>query len=487
MNRITLETYPNNEVRVTLSSLPSRTKLISPIDTDRGFLGMPEDFWDPSIKLDEFGEEIISPSELLEGISRPLSLDLNSKTSRSDNENALRSSNNEALRSSTGYGSLPPNPTAFGLNAKRLMIRSGAAMEQSVNAPSECLFLTGTLPGSEDMAFYAIAAWSGHIVNRLKSWISNHVPAKLDFYCWEYQRRGALHLHYCIHVPDGKAREFIQAGFHAWWVGILRDVGDRENVDLFRKNKDYSHSSDTSKVRAKAEICRKSPARYLAKYLSKSVKVLRGRARFFTPSRWWGTSRPLKNILTSLSTKTELIIGSYSNCTKKMQEIKETIECAEGQVYKYKHQYGMGETILCYPSDRSEFDSLVSELQSLSRWSAMNAKMQVNNVSSQLKTYKISLLRWSSFYASRFSESKPFWAQSFESFNSALTLMAPTKAEDPLAVIYQWSNLLFNMSELFKNTECLRELSDVILFDSTTETLELTIKHLCLNGNVWDL
>lgn len=487
MNRITLDTYPNNEVRVTFSGLPSPRRRENIYQCDRASLGLPEDRHDPAIRLDEFGDEIIPSSELASENFPPLSLVPNSKALRSSNGFALRSCNSEALRSSTGYGSLPPKPTVFGLNAKRVMVRSGAAMEKSVNDPSECLFLTGTLPGSEDMAFYALAAWSGHVVNRLKAWIAHHVRAKLDFYCWEYQKRGALHLHYCVHIPDAAKRSFIQSGFHAWWVGILHDVGDRENVDLFRKNKHYSHRSDTSKVRAVAEVCRKSPARYLAKYLSKSAVKMKGKARFFSPSRWWGTSRPLKNCLASLSTKTELIIGSYFDCTEKMQEVKEKMECSDGKTYQYKHTYGMGETIICYPSDRSEFDSLFSELKELSRMSIMNAKLKANNVLSELKAYKIRLLNWSSFYADKFEQSKPFWAQSFKSFNLTLMSLAPSGSHDPLSIVYEWSNLLYNMSESFKDTECLRYQSDVKLFDFAASALEDAVKHLCLNGNCWDL
>lgn len=91
-------------------------------------------------------------------------------------------SNSKPERRSAGYGSLPQKPTTFGLNAKRQLIRSGAALE-SVATPEECVFLTGTLPGSTAAAYESIAAYSGYIVNNLKSWIAKYVSAKLDFYC----------------------------------------------------------------------------------------------------------------------------------------------------------------------------------------------------------------------------------------------------------------------------------------------------------------
>jgi hypothetical protein len=151
MYRIIASLYPNNELRIVKSQSPAER---TPAPCDEAgevpceFLAPPDfDLWS------EFKKN-----------SPPLSLGPNSKTQRV----------------SAGYGNLPVKPSSFGLNAKRVLIRSGAAMETKA-PPEECLFITGTLPGSTESAYRAIAAYSGYIVNSLKAWVAILVQQNLYF------------------------------------------------------------------------------------------------------------------------------------------------------------------------------------------------------------------------------------------------------------------------------------------------------------------
>lgn len=447
MHRILAQCFPNNEVRLVFASLPALRPIKDGQDDD------------------DFSSE---KGECLNQVEKNGTLSLSSNSKTSD--------------LTTGYGLLSEKPTVFGLNAKRILIRSGAALEKSICDPSECLFLTATLPGSTSESFRAIAEWSGYIVNSLKAWIANYVRAKLDFYCWEYQRRGALHLHYCVAVQDEKARSHIQKGFHDWWVQILRRLNDKSGVDLFRKNDRFTHLNDTSKVRAVAEICRKSPARYLAKYLSKSAKGLKGRARFFTPSRWWGTSRPLKKILESLTTTIGIIEGGYFSCIKKMQELKAVFESCEGRYHDIPHKYGVGNTLLIYPSSDSDREHLLEEIQAMTTLSKIELAADRLKPSVVLREDKIRLLKWSFYWMNELASCENGMKESLREFNQFLYTVIPSESDDPLMLIYEWRNRLWNLNDCIGYSWCGRNREDRLMIERSLVDLEMSIDKICKSG-----
>lgn len=452
MYAILAQFFPNNETRLTFSSLPQR-KYIDSGEVESYPIG-----WQATTD---------SAVENLENkIPTSLSLVLNSKTQRS----------------TAGYGDLPLKPTQFGSNARRQIMRAGGAMERSVNDPGECLFLTGTLPSSTEDSFRALAQWSGYVVNALKAWIANHISAKLDFYCWEYQKRGALHLHYCVHAQDAEARTHIQQGFKDWWIAILHRIGEKTSTDMFRKNSKYTHLSDPSKVRATAEVCRKSPARYLAKYLSKSARKLKGRARFFVPSRWWGTSRPLKAILKNLTKTIEVGQGSYFACIKKMQKLKTAFEACEGKYYPFNHKYGMGETLLIYPTNQTDNDNLFDQVSAMTMLNRLKQPAQNYKPSAVLKPHRTRLLEWSHYWMNALPERETGMIQSLKSFNEFLMNAIPSQSPEPLMIIHQWSNRLYNLSNVIGYSACGRNRDDRLLIDTVLDDLEVAIKHISYNG-----
>lgn len=90
----------------------------------------------------------------------------------------------------------------FTLEAKRKLLRAGGALGRFDPEPSNCVFFTGTLPGGTEDAFRTIAERSAQIVQRAKVWIYNrYKECSYSFYCWELQKRGALHLHYVAYCP----------------------------------------------------------------------------------------------------------------------------------------------------------------------------------------------------------------------------------------------------------------------------------------------
>lgn len=450
MHKIIAYSYPNNEIRIQRSqSRPLRRESVP----------------------DENGEvecEILLPDDyvLWQSLEKspPLSLGLNSKPERH----------------SAGYGNLPSNPTTFGLNAKRSLIRSGAAMDDDC-PPHECLFLTGTLPGSTDSAFRSIAAYSGHIVNGLKAWIAKYVKAKLDFYCWEYQKRGALHLHYCVHIPIESDRIIILGGFKSWWISAMHRVGGFSNTDMFRKNEKFTHLSDPSKIRAVAEVCRKSPSRYLAKYLSKSVAPSRGAARLFTPSRWWGTSRPLKALLATKTFIADICEGSYQTIRKKWELVKQVYATSESVTYSYLHKYGMGETVVCYPNDSIESSELWTQLQAQSTMNQIHSMSQSQTPSQILKVQKVKMMDWCAQSSGTLSPSFQGLNTSLTTYLSMTTAITPSQSQAPLSTLLHWSAQISDMRSLLRFSP-LDTRETRRLFQSTLDILENQIEIVARDG-----
>ena len=420
MYKIVAQSFPNNEIRVTWSSLPHprapKDEEISPAD------------------------ELVVQSNPVNPLSEknpiaPLSLVPNSQSRRED----------------AGFGRLPDKPTAFGLNAKRWLIRRGAAMEDMA-PPEECLFLTGTLPGSTVDAFRSLAEWSSYIVHRLKSWIGNYATQKLDFYCWEYQKRGALHLHYCVWLPDTVSRSHIHRGFHGWWVDTLHTIGEKSGCDMFRKNATKTHLGDTSKVRAVAEICRKSPARYLAKYLSKSAAPIRGPGRSFSPARWWGTSRPLKALCDSLTQTIEIIEGGYHRVRVLWEDIHHACVSSDSVTYAYRHKVGSGHTLVSYPNTPDEKTWLLDHLEAFSPMAIITSASPSIHPFKVLKTVKIQQVKFFEQLSTDLQKTQPGLSQTLTTLLNWMVTLTPSTAQEPLSNLLCWTARIADLQYILQSS-----------------------------------
>lgn len=447
MYKILAQAFPNNEIRVTMAAVPGGRDPFASEDSAEV----------PLIDND-------ATEDIPDRASAPLSLVPNSKTSRS----------------SAGYGALPEKPTRFGMNAKRQLLRCGGALEKA--APTEeVLFLTGTLPGSTEDAFRAIAAYSGYIVNGLKAWIANYVPSKLDFYVWEYQKRGALHLHYAVWVPDVSARLSIIAAFKEWWIQALHRVSDMAGCDLFRKNSGKTWLDDESKVRAVAEVCRKSVARYLAKYLSKSCTAKRGPARLFTPSRWWGTSRPLKSLAASLTQTFEIITSGVQSVRRRWEEVYAKCASSESVTYCYRHKVGVGQTSVSYPTTEDEYQWLISYLESFTIMKMSDSTQVSSPPSRELKVLKTAQLRWLEQSLQDLPETQTGLRNALAAHLNWTLLLTPSTSVDPLSTLIAWMANLSAIVSLCQFTK-LWTGPNRRAFDEWLDCLEQNIERVAEEG-----
>jgi hypothetical protein len=266
--------------------------------------------------------------------------------------------------------------TKFGNEAKRSIQRAARALDGIVEAPTDILFLTGTLPGSGQEQFMALAQWSSWVVHRLKAWIGTYVPSKYDFYCWELQKRGALHLHYAVHCPDEEVSERILRGFKAEWIRLLDAVAEKTGVDVYRnENRGFSHKSNKDAVQAKAERVVKGVGNYLGKYLSKSTQGT-SRTGVFAPCRWWGVSRPLRALEKSERVETVRFFMSQSQWHGVYEDCVKWLSMAGDVCHEWSNQVIPGKGAVIYGVTKSTMQTL-TQLATKTKMKELSAKAEM--------------------------------------------------------------------------------------------------------------
>ncbi len=221
----------------------------------------------------------------------------------------------------SGFGRLPQR-TKFTVLAKEA-VRDGCAILDKTYG-KRCLFATGTLPGSTDDAFKALAAWSGYLVSRLKQWMADNFAGIRVVWVWEFQKRGALHMHLCLGHNSVALLEQCGRAFHDQWCELLAQISEKSGVDLFGDLHGASWKDDWSVVRTDVQWVEKSVGRYLSKYLSKSAGDVAD-TEFYAPSRWWGIDNWLRAEIIAQSICTMSTVYSYSIA-------REIYECITGEV-----------------------------------------------------------------------------------------------------------------------------------------------------------
>lgn len=227
-------------------------------------------------------------------------------------------------------------------NAKKNLQRIGGVVSAGTSA-HQSIFLTGTFPGDSFRAQRAIASQSAWLVHRLKSWLYKQVGANVGYYVWEFQRRGTLHLHYVVLVPDAERRKAIIEGFRDEWIRLIQGASIRSGEDLFVGRKQRNFFLEKEKLQIYAQECYKSSASYLSKYLSKKKT-----SKFPPPSRLWGSTRAAKNLVAS-----SLI--QFRICHKKLADAEDIAFRLEAEsdtpreaTRFWRHRFSQGFTILIY-------------------------------------------------------------------------------------------------------------------------------------------
>lgn len=194
-----------------------------------------------------------------------------------------------------GWG-YPTRTTEFGRYARHTILEAGSIASRGIGGDGKGVEVTLTLPGSGSDIYRTLSEWSGYAVNRLLQYIRRHARGCDWFYVWEWQQRGALHLHMALSgMPQV---QLLSLGYkiRRAWYKVLGDISTRSGVDLWfnRYRNRRNTTEDANKANRVAEI-RKNLAAYFSKYVSKQALTKPGKVgtAFYPPSRWWGISRAL--------------------------------------------------------------------------------------------------------------------------------------------------------------------------------------------------
>lgn len=209
-------------------------------------------------------------------------------------------------------------PKKFGAKQGHKIRESGAALDILCNGdPSKARVITLTLAGDRPEAKKALACYSGYAINRLFQVVRRDYPECNNwFFVWEYQKRGALHLHIATYHDDKEISKEIGDRLIETWHNVLVDIGLKADCCMFTSKKKDRCTVRSLHQNVNQEM-KKSCGGYFSKYASKGengterIKMERW-SKLYSPSRFWGSSQSIKNVVreNSFSFNIEMLNGS---------------------------------------------------------------------------------------------------------------------------------------------------------------------------------
>lgn len=337
----------------------------------------------------------LTPSGLFSLVSRSSAQYLreNDKGGRPTCQSRQTSPEEKSESIKRGWGALGVKEQMTSRQAKRL--RDRVAGIEAWYGKENCRFFTGTLPSVDPKAFRALAEWSSWLVDRMGKWIKAQLGLdSARCFVWEYQKRGALHLHAIIGaatIPQQFAKKL-----KFQWINCLLLIGQKTGADMFRGKRGQNFLKFQHKIRARTEKLKKSAVAYLSKYLSKSShssnKALHGcnqKGVFYPVPSWCQWDRKATECW--LKTSHAGILGF---CTQEIWEIIKKGGMAIAEKYKQKNTkvmahekfYSSGINAIISTEKISEF---LSEIQAISVY-CLEDSVTINPISldEQISIYR---------------------------------------------------------------------------------------------------
>lgn len=246
-------------------------------------------------------------------------------------------------------------PKSFTRFSGQRIREAGAAMDIACKGNMRfCHEVTLTLPANTREAFKALAAYSSHVVNRLFQIIRrNYGDDCLWFFVWEYQKRGALHMHIALYHPDESEGLWIAYQLIQQWNKILCELCELANTDMFapkqgrRKKLYFEHQHHTAPLR-------KSVAAYFSKYAGKEESKNNWYIQEYPVSRFWGSNRAVKNIVKENSLQFDFDYHGNDReadrrYTELIERIIEKLSIVSFSSYEFKVQSDKKASMRSYP------------------------------------------------------------------------------------------------------------------------------------------
>ncbi|MBY0358285.1 MAG: helitron helicase-like domain-containing protein [Candidatus Obscuribacterales bacterium] len=160
----------------------------------------------------------------------------------------------------------------FTYEAQNMLKKAAIALEKL--GKENILIVTLTHPGSTRKALSLLEQESDSVVNKFNEYLRRNLEKPEYMWVYEYQKRGALHLHYAIYIPPSSGYEvltrFTQEAIQNRWFGILQDLSKKSGVDIFERiDGVVPLQCDPSIVRVEVERCYSSVQKYFSKSNSK--------------------------------------------------------------------------------------------------------------------------------------------------------------------------------------------------------------------------
>lgn len=189
-------------------------------------------------------------------------------------------------------------PKSFTKVSGQKVRESGSAMEiLSGGNLNQCWEVCLTLPGNHELAFSALAKNTYFATHRIFSYLKKQYQGTVSwFYVWEYQKRGALHLHLAVHHRCPALLPSICSDIKRAWIRILQDIGERENCCMFT-DKTMTKCTVSQKWQMHSAQIVKGVGAYFAKYAGKTESKNSWYCQKYPISRFWGSSSQIKEVI----------------------------------------------------------------------------------------------------------------------------------------------------------------------------------------------
>ena len=243
-------------------------------------------------------------------------------------------------RKKGGWG-FASQPTKFTRNARHRLLEGGAIVDKDCG--KDAYEVTLTCPGDTQEAKDAIALWSGWLMDRLLREV-RRAKCLYWFYVWEFQQRGALHIHLLVAGQQALTKGIAQSLEYQWWE-LLWELSEKTGIDIFRKNEKWSWKYRPDKWQSHCQPIQKSVAAYFSKYASKSANQIPaaiGKKAPKCPSRWWGCSSHLKNQIALTRTRHSVEVPN-SLSTEILEHLQSWLNSRD-RIKTYNYHFELGKT-----------------------------------------------------------------------------------------------------------------------------------------------
>lgn len=363
MRTLIFESYGNNEIRLGWDNLPVRAKC----DNDSANTRANESIGRVAVADHE---RYLSDNGLLELRDKDGVLYVgNSKAGYERVECDLskldiihefqRESDRSTPDSRRGYGEAV-RPTRFTRGARHRILEAGSLFDKTLADTHRGYFVTFTLPGSRPEAYDAISRWSGYLVNVVLQCLRRFHKGAYWFYCWELQKRGALHLHLFCALPRGTEVNVLNGRLRDVWYRALGYVQDKSGCDVFGHQRgDYCTASEFWQY--DFQEVKTTPAQYISKYLGKGALAPASKGELdsgqvcYYPHRWHGMSRSFKKLVDENRFRACMDAMTKEDCQhvcNAMAEYLEEFEPVASQVYTAEIGSGRDEGVVIGVSHR---------------------------------------------------------------------------------------------------------------------------------------